>query len=227
MIWLKIKYKKLYTKIIDNAIRLDRVKAPGLERHHIIPKSLGGPNTKDNLVYLTTREHYIAHVLLTKLKNPQARSKMFYALCRMKENAPTARAYDRFINTAKKSTMGKNNPFYGKKHSSDSLSKISGTHHHMYGKSHSTESRDKMSQSKKGRFTGDKNPMFGKIHPPEWRATHSRKLSGSSHFNFGKPAFNAGRKWINNQTKSMMVSTSELESYLASGWIMGRLPKKV
>lgn len=37
------------------------------ERHHIIPKCLGGNNKKENLVYLTAEEHYVAHQLLVKL----------------------------------------------------------------------------------------------------------------------------------------------------------------
>lgn len=36
------------------------------EKHHIIPKSMGGSNCKSNLVHLTAREHYIAHLLLYK-----------------------------------------------------------------------------------------------------------------------------------------------------------------
>ena len=34
------------------------------EKHHIIPKSYGGNNSVDNLVYLTGREHFVAHMLL-------------------------------------------------------------------------------------------------------------------------------------------------------------------
>lgn len=34
------------------------------ERHHIIPKCMGGDDTGDNIVLLTPREHYIAHLLL-------------------------------------------------------------------------------------------------------------------------------------------------------------------
>lgn len=37
------------------------------ERHHILPRSLGGDNTKDNLVLLTAREHLLCHWLLTKM----------------------------------------------------------------------------------------------------------------------------------------------------------------
>ena len=37
------------------------------ERHHIIPKCLGGDNSKDNLVWLTAEEHFVAHQLLIKI----------------------------------------------------------------------------------------------------------------------------------------------------------------
>ena len=37
------------------------------ERHHIIPKSIGGSNSSYNLVNLTAKEHFIAHRLLEKL----------------------------------------------------------------------------------------------------------------------------------------------------------------
>lgn len=57
------------------------------ERHHIIPKSLGGTNSKDNIVNLTAREHYIAHLLLWKyyksINNINAQYKMANAIKRM------------------------------------------------------------------------------------------------------------------------------------------------
>lgn len=36
------------------------------ETHHIVPKSFGGSNLKDNLISLSYREHFIAHLLLAK-----------------------------------------------------------------------------------------------------------------------------------------------------------------
>lgn len=36
------------------------------ERHHILPKCLGGTNEKDNLIDLYPQEHFIAHKLLTQ-----------------------------------------------------------------------------------------------------------------------------------------------------------------
>jgi hypothetical protein len=58
------KYKKWYDMIIENAKsrELDGYK----ERHHIIPKCIGGSNNKENLIDLTAREHFICHWLLTK-----------------------------------------------------------------------------------------------------------------------------------------------------------------
>lgn len=37
------------------------------EKHHIIPVCLGGTNKKDNLVVVTSREHYLLHHLLMKI----------------------------------------------------------------------------------------------------------------------------------------------------------------
>ena len=37
------------------------------EKHHIVPRCMGGDNSEDNLVYLTAEEHYVAHQLLVKI----------------------------------------------------------------------------------------------------------------------------------------------------------------
>lgn len=53
------------------------------ECHHILPRSLGGDNGKENLVKLTAREHYIAHLLLTKFIGGEDQLKMFFAFSAM------------------------------------------------------------------------------------------------------------------------------------------------
>ena len=63
-------YKSIYEEIINNAKNrgFDRRKLNYYtERHHIIPKCLGGTNDKSNLVLLTGREHYLCHKILFKL----------------------------------------------------------------------------------------------------------------------------------------------------------------
>lgn len=60
-------YHKTYITLIEKGKNRELVKEKGYEIHHIIPKSVGGSNNQSNLVKLTYREHFIAHVLLTKL----------------------------------------------------------------------------------------------------------------------------------------------------------------
>lgn len=37
------------------------------EAHHIIPRCIGGLDTKENIAHLTPEEHYVAHQLLIKI----------------------------------------------------------------------------------------------------------------------------------------------------------------
>ena len=58
-------YKLHYDKLINN--RRDNPITEGyMEKHHILPRSLGGSDNNDNLINLTAKEHFIAHLLLTK-----------------------------------------------------------------------------------------------------------------------------------------------------------------
>lgn len=93
-------YHRLYSSIIERARSSGRSKTDGAcyERHHIIPKSMGGNNTKENLVLLTMKEHYVAHHLLWRMHR---NSSMALALLRMKhgqqgqyQHKVTAREYE-------------------------------------------------------------------------------------------------------------------------------------
>lgn len=70
-------YKKLYNTIIKNAS--NRVIEGYTETHHITPRCLGGTDDKDNLVKLTAKEHFICHLLLTKMY-PKG-SLEYYKMC--------------------------------------------------------------------------------------------------------------------------------------------------
>ena len=43
------------------------------ERHHIVPRCLGGDDAHSNIVHLTPEEHYVAHLLLVKMTNSDYR----------------------------------------------------------------------------------------------------------------------------------------------------------
>lgn len=67
-------YHKIYGSIVlraksQNREKLDRSNDNFIyyERHHIIPRCLKGNNSKDNLVLLTAKEHFICHKLLVEI----------------------------------------------------------------------------------------------------------------------------------------------------------------
>ena len=77
-IFNKNKYTNWYQNIVTTA--KDRILINTYtETHHIIPRSLGGDNSKENLVKLTAREHFLCHYLLTKMTSGTAQIKMCFA----------------------------------------------------------------------------------------------------------------------------------------------------
>lgn len=67
-------YKKIHDAIIERA--RTRTLLDYKERHHIIPRCMGGDNSPENLVDLTAREHFIVHKLLCEIH--PGNQKIFY-----------------------------------------------------------------------------------------------------------------------------------------------------
>jgi hypothetical protein len=80
-------YQKIHDRIIDRAKnrKLDCYK----ERHHIIPRCMGGTDDSFNLVDLTPEEHYVCHQLLVKIYPNN--SKLVYATLAMSMAGPNNR----------------------------------------------------------------------------------------------------------------------------------------
>jgi hypothetical protein len=58
-------YQRIYNQLIEKA--QNRTLEGYTEKHHILPKCLGGNNDKENLVELTAREHFLCHMLLCEI----------------------------------------------------------------------------------------------------------------------------------------------------------------
>lgn len=71
---------KSYAELINFARVQNRQKGSGTyyELHHILPKSMGGTNEKENLILLTLQEHVLAHYLLA-LENETSNKKYYYS----------------------------------------------------------------------------------------------------------------------------------------------------
>lgn len=66
MDWFAV-YGKLIEKRQTEKLVYVKGKTPGIERHHIVPKSMDGTDDEKNIVNLTAREHFIAHLLLHRM----------------------------------------------------------------------------------------------------------------------------------------------------------------
>jgi hypothetical protein len=176
--YLQNKYTTWYYNIINSAkLRADPTEY--FEQHHIIPKSLGGSNNKDNLVKLTAREHFICHWLLTKMVlNKKHKYQMWNAFSSMlywhnekQERIKVTPVKYQIIKSrlaAEKSVRfsGKNNP--------------------MFGKHHSKESKEKMSKSQKGRIVSESTrTKISKIHKGKVVSETTReKFKGTNNANY-------------------------------------------
>lgn len=111
-------YKKHYDKLCERAKK--RTLEGYGELHHIIPKCLGGSDSKDNIVNLTPEEHYVAHQLLVKI-HPQHKG-LIWAALQMTGHGNGKRNNNKLYGwlrrkyqSVAKSRTGKKNGSYGKK----------------------------------------------------------------------------------------------------------------
>lgn len=120
------KYLKHYNLLIDKAKNQQRTKVKGDDHqfHHVIPRSLGGTDDKENIVMLTFKEHKLAHHLLVKITEGQNKHKMMWAYKLFDKNfyvpSPgwTKKAHFKGVQTRKRKgsyKTGKNNIFASEK----------------------------------------------------------------------------------------------------------------
>jgi len=165
MIFINNKYTNIYFNIITSAHTRDTLTGY-TERHHIIPKSLGGTNKKDNLVVLSAREHFICHWLLTKMVTGDDLRKMNHAIWRM---LVQGRDYQL--------------RYKPNSHTYESLRKRYGSL--RKGVTTPDEVKKKISKANKGRLKGENNPMYGNTHTAESRKKISEKAQGRTPWNLG------------------------------------------
>lgn len=150
-------YLQIYKNICDRG-QVER-QLNYFEVHHVVPKCLGGTDDKSNLTTLSAKEHYIAHLLLTKI-HPNC-SKIKHAFGMMEASTKTqSRQYSSIqydkMRKAHSSAMKTNNPM----HLKETRDKVSETRKRMFAKNElpnpmdSIEARKKVSNAMK-----TNNPM--------------------------------------------------------------------
>ena len=170
--YLSNKYTKWYNNIIVNARARDLPKQPGTEVHHILPKCMGGTNSKDNLVRLWAREHFCLHMLLVKmLQDPILKRKMQFALNSFRRTSQnqqrhklTARQYEiirRQVSEARSSSLIGNKFGVGRIVSAETRLKMSNSMRGKNTRPMSEETKQKISSANKNRVLSEetKNRM--------------------------------------------------------------------
>ena len=166
-------YNKLYDSIINKYGSINKPKSVYTERHHIIPKSLGGSNDVTNLVYVTAKVHFILHRLLVKIHPSSNKLKFaFWAMCNQL-SGDVIRTYKVTSSTfeqAKIAFAKANSQVHkGKKMPKDYCDALSkrmigntinpkGISNPLYGTQRSDEIKNKISQTKKDNY--QLNPSF-------------------------------------------------------------------
>lgn len=91
-------YQRIYNQIVERA--RNRALNCYSEKHHIIPKCIGGTDENTNLVKLTAREHFLCHWLLVRIY-PENRKLIgaFWLMCNKRNGnqqriIPSSRAYE-------------------------------------------------------------------------------------------------------------------------------------
>jgi hypothetical protein len=175
MLFITNKYTTWYNNIIKHAQARILSENVYSEKHHIIPKSMGGSNAKDNLVRLTAREHFICHWLLTKMTVGELKHKMIYAAWSMVRKSKgqdrynmTSRTFDSLKNQLSQAKKGKTPWNKGKTYSDETKAKMSALKKGTYvpwnkglGGTYefSEESKAKMSAAQKGRVFSDEHRL--------------------------------------------------------------------
>ena len=143
-------YQLIHNQLINRA--KNRIVSGYTEKHHIIPRCMGGTDDPSNLVRLTPEEHYIVHQLLVKIY--PLNENLIFAATRMCTNRPSNKLYGwlrrRLSDKMKVDNPNKNGVTrreYNKKYGSPNK-----------GFTHTEESKSKFAKMK----IGDKNPRFGK-----------------------------------------------------------------
>jgi hypothetical protein len=213
-------YRIIHDNIIHRAKSENRIKLRKddkfyvyYERHHIFPKSMGGTDNDENLVLLTSREHYIIHKILIKLyPNNIQLVRAFHMMTSVKRFKTIASNRDfeyarkllgetpTSIESRKKMSDSAKNRSY----TEDGLNRLKESY---VNRIYSDETRKKMSESGKKRTHSDitkekiRLSHIGKITSEETKKKISDKMKGKITWMKGKHHTEESKELISKSCK--------------------------
>lgn len=184
-------YQKIYDDICKRG--QDRIlsKETYTEKHHIVPKCIGGIDDCENITRLTAREHFICHWILAEKLYPNHHG-LWFAFWRM--CGPSNPNQSRYLPSSKIYEEVKN------KISMIKSEKNTGSGNPMFGRKFTDEHREKLRRSRSKRV-GLKAPNFGKKFSEEWINSLSIARTGPKNGFFGKSHSDETKKILSEKAK--------------------------
>lgn len=244
------KYTRWYYSIIQKRAILDKDSRG--EIHHIIPRSMGGDDSPDNLVKLTGHDHAWCHWLLTKMTSGSDKVSMIYAFNMMsvsgehmerQSSYAIVRAYEKnrlewsknHSETMKEQFENGREPWNKGLDMKDDPRCKGGVKNR--GKKRDPRASEQAAAKHRGRKNTEetKSKMsvsqkgIPKPKSPEFRSQVKAKLTGvPKHEGHGaKVAMaNIGCISINKDGVEKKIKEHQLQDYLADGWKIGGKPRK-
>lgn len=206
----------IYKQFIDNILQTRGRFNCGEEyheRHHILPKCIGGTDDEENLIDLFAREHYIAHKLLA-LENPENYS-LLYAWNMMSHCVNSKNNNREKVNEEQYELLRKNFREASSKINKGKI--LTEEHKRKIGESNkgkivSEETKEKMRKNHAD-YSNGKHPMYGKHHTEQskrnmsagqqnrskqWRQRQSEAQKGKKHTQEWKDMMSERNKGENN-----------------------------
>lgn len=175
-------YLKIYNEIISNAKKRDKLDYY-MEKHHIIPKSEGGGNSDDNLVYLTAKEHFIAHKLLYKIEPTNYNRMLSFLMMSNRFNMKWGNLYE------------------------EAKIKFSNNHHYKTERVKIIMAKPKTEEHKKKISAANKGKPKSKQHVKNMKASlPDRTGENNSNFDKGKNIIIDGIEYKNLKTASEILN---------------------
>ena len=170
-------YQRIYTQLIKRA--QNRTLEGYTEKHHILPKCLGGSNDKENLVRLTAREHFLCHRLLCEIypqENKLKHSLWLMAIGKQQsyKHVLSSRTYQILKENFIESIKGNKN-MLGKKHSEETKLKMGVS---KLGKKDSEETKINKSKAATGKIKTQEHKNNISLNHPTKKPIIQLDLSG-------------------------------------------------
>lgn len=213
------KYSRWYESLVNKAKSRESLSGY-TERHHIVPNSFVVNNHPDNLIELTAREHYVAHLLLWRMDLASKwHNKMAMALHVMVNGSGhkkqhrnyliSSRIYESarvsFIAAMKSHFAEHGGNMQGKKHTPQALEKM-----------RAWQNVPEVKAKQRERVLGEKNHMYGKTHTEEIK----KQISASTAAAWSEEDKQAKSEWAKERWKDPEYKKAMLDVRKTSdGWL--------